>query len=94
MIGDLELQNYTVQAIVPDVTHTEIRCPACIPLGYPISRLVFIVYGEMVAFETPVQIEFHCRRCRSVVKWSYGTTDFEIVEPGERNHKRQKVAFE
>ena len=72
----------------------EIRCPACVPLGYEKPRFIFSVHGVMVLAGEPVYIQFHCKRCRSDVQWVYGTELFETVKPGEPNHKRQRVAFE
>ena len=96
-IGDLEVQNYVVEvvcAIVPDVTHTEIRCPACVELGYAVPRFFFRIDGMMTVPETPVLFLVHCKVCKSYVQWRYGTNEFEIVKTGVQNHKQEKVRFE
>lgn len=72
----------------------EIRCPACLDLGYPTARHIFMVLGDMVAPASAVLIQFHCKRCKSDVQWSYGSDQFQIVKTGERNHHQQKASFE
>lgn len=70
----------------------EIRCPACIPLGFSAARLILTVYGEMIASD--VWIQFHCHRCKSDVKWGYGTQEFIVIKEGIKNHKPMKASFE
>ena len=72
-------------------TWTEIRCPACVQLGWHDARLLFEVCGDMPKAEFHIRIR--CRRCKSVVKWQSNGT-LEIVTCGQQNHKRQIVAFE
>jgi hypothetical protein len=73
----------------------EIRCPACLVLGYPNSRLSFVVHGEIVVSDNQIiEIQFHCHRCKSDVQWGLGTNEFKIIKLGERNHKPQKASFE
>ena len=71
---------------------TEIRCPACVPLGWDSSRLLFKVFGVMQP--TSVQVQVRCHRCRSLISWTFGLPRIIIVEHGPKNHKKRKVAFE
>jgi hypothetical protein len=79
-------------ALPPVEVWTEIRCPACVPLGWDASKLLFKVYGPMTPSGATVQIR--CHRCKSLIEWNYGTPKFRAVEHGQRNHKRLHTAME
>ena len=65
---------------------TEIRCPACVPLGWYSPRLLLRVVGKMEPHEAQVQIK--CWICKSVIGWTIGTPKLEIIEHGkERRNK-------
>lgn len=72
---------------------TEIRCPACVYLGWESSRLLLKIEGKTVPMSN-VSIEIKCQRCKSMVVWKFGTPILYASQMGERNHKRQKLAFE
>ena len=72
---------------------TEIRCPACVPLGWHSSRLLLKVQGKIPPM-LGVAIEMKCHRCKSLVSWRLGTPILIPVIMGEKNRKRQTVAFE
>jgi hypothetical protein len=71
---------------------TEVRCCACVSLGWESSRLLFKVYGAMEA--TGATIQVRCHRCKSLIAWHIGTPELRAVEHGPKNNKRRKVAFE
>lgn len=73
-------------------TFTDVRCPACVSLGWDASRLLFKVYGAMVPSGATLQIR--CHRCHSLVAWEIGTPILRAVQLGPKNGKRRKVAFE
>lgn len=72
---------------------TEIRCPACIGLGWGSSRLLLKVNGKIPPLPGIV-LQFKCHRCKSVVEWRLGTPVLVATVPGVKNHKRQQAAFE
>lgn len=72
---------------------TEIRCPACVELGWYSSRLLLKVRGK-VKPAANVIIQIKCIRCKSVVEWTLGTPFMFVIEQGPKNHKRQTCAFE
>jgi len=74
-------------------TITEIRCPACVSLNYPSSKLLVIINGKMIPVPSMLQ-EFKCPRCKSVVGWYTGTPLLFALKLGVKCHKRQTVAFE
>jgi hypothetical protein len=83
----------TVAAIQPPPeTFTEVRCPACVPLGWDTSRLLFKVYGVISAGGATIQTR--CHRCKSLISWRIGTPELRAIERGPQNEKRRKVAFE
>lgn len=71
---------------------TEVRCPACVSLGWYSPRLLFRVIGKLEPTEAHLQIK--CWICKSVVDWKVGTPELAIVELGRKNHKKQTAAFE
>lgn len=71
---------------------TEVRCTACINLGWYSSHLLLRASGVIEAQE--VQIEVKCPRCKSLVKWTYGTPKFDIISHGVKNHRPAKAVFE
>jgi hypothetical protein len=71
---------------------TEVRCPACVPLGWDTSRLLFKVYGIIAAGGATIQTR--CHRCKSLISWRIGTPELRVIERGPQNEKRRKVAFE
>jgi len=79
-----------IEAVVE--SWTEIRCPACVPLGWYSSRLLLKVVGVIEPQEAQIQIK--CFMCKSIIGWTVGTPLLEVVETGRKNHKRQTAAFE
>lgn len=71
---------------------TEIRCFACVPLGWYSSHLLLRVSGIIEAQD--VKLEMKCPRCKSVILWTYGKPEFMILKDGIRNQRRQTTAFE
>lgn len=82
----------TDTAQVKTETWTELRCPACVPLGFYSPRLLFRVVGKVEA--QAANLEIKCWMCHSVISWRVGTPVIEIKEHGRKNHKRQTAAFE
>ena len=72
---------------------TEIRCPACVLLGWNSSRLLLKVYGHMPEV-TGVDIQMKCHRCKSIVSWRLGTPILVPVALGAKNNKRQEIPYE
>ena len=72
---------------------TEIRCPACVELGWRSSRLLLKIKGRVPEL-LGVIIEMKCHRCKSLVAWHLGTPILLAVELGPKNRKRQTAAFE
>lgn len=77
---------------LPPIVQTEIRCPACVPLGWERPRLLLTVFGVMES--STVKVQCHCPRCKSLVKWTYGTAELEIVKHGPIEKSRQKAIYE
>jgi len=71
---------------------TEVRCPACVPCGYPSSRLLLKVRGKLPKLECFEQLK--CPRCKSLIEWQIGAPLMSILEKGVINHRRQRAAFE
>jgi hypothetical protein len=71
---------------------SELRCPACVGLGFYSSRLLFQIEGDVP--ETEAKIKIKCWMCHSVISWQIGTVNIQVIEHGRRNHKRQTAAFE
>lgn len=67
----------------------DIRCPACVPLGWPAPRLLLQIRDADI--KTAVRVK--CHRCKSVVEYISGTTA-RIITEGERNPRRKGGAFE
>jgi DNA-directed RNA polymerase subunit RPC12/RpoP len=72
---------------------TEIRCPACIGLGWNSSRLLLKVYGH-VKPDPKVKYQFKCHRCKSIIEWVQGLPVLVPVTLGVRNHHASHAAFE
>jgi phage FluMu protein Com len=72
---------------------TEVRCIACVPLGWYSSHLLLRLQGVIPPCER-VTIELKCPRCKSIILWTLGKPEFVVKVEGVRNHKRQLVAFE
>ena len=72
---------------------TELRCPACVQLGWHSSRLLLKLKGDIPPI-LGVTIEMKCHRCKSLIVWHLGTPVLVPVALGAKNNKRQKVAFE
>lgn len=77
--------------VIPE-TWTEIRCIACVNLGWYSSHLLLRLHGAI----TPqaVKLELKCPRCKSVIEWSFGEAKFAILNEGVRNHRKQVAVFE
>jgi phage FluMu protein Com len=71
---------------------TEVRCIACVPLGWYSSHLLLRIEGPMHA--NGVKLQMKCPRCKSLVEWVFGKPEFRIIIEGNRNHRRQTAAFE
>ena len=61
---------------------TEIRCPACMPLGWPASRLLFKIVGVLEPSEA--RLATRCHRCKSIIEWTIGTPRLVVIERGEQ----------
>ena len=72
---------------------TEIRCPACVPLGWGNSRLLLKVNGKIPPL-AGVVIQIKCHRCKSMIEWHLGTPILVAVQMGMKNHKQSHAAFE
>lgn len=72
---------------------TEIRCPACVGLGWNTSRLLLKIHGKVLP-NAGVVLQLKCHRCKSLVEWTLGTPVLVPVILGERNHRKQIAAFE
>jgi DNA-directed RNA polymerase subunit RPC12/RpoP len=80
-------------AAVPTVeSWSEIRCPACVPLGWPSSRLLFKVNGVMSY--SGARVEIVCHRCKSLVSWVIGVPVLHVIKYGQKNDRHQTAAFE
>ena len=89
----LETELQTVAVVVPAMeSWSEIRCPACVPLGWMHSRLLFKVTGKVSP--TGAKMQVHCHRCKSIVSWTCGLPVLEIVAYGVKNHKKQTAVME
>lgn len=73
-------------------TWTEIRCIACVSLGWYHSHLLLRLHGVIAPMD--VTLELKCPRCKSLIGWSFGKPDFKVLTEGVRNHRRQIAAFE
>lgn len=71
-------------------TWIDIRCPACVKLGYGASRLLLRAEGDIP--ETKAKLQVKCQRCKSVIQWTIGTPFTFVQVLGESQHR--KVAFE
>jgi phage FluMu protein Com len=71
---------------------TEIRCIACVSLGWYSSHLLLRVNG--VLERSDIRLQLKCPRCKSLIEWTFGKPEFSIVAAGVRNHRRQTAAFE
>lgn len=71
-------------------TWTEIRCPACVGLGWYSSHLLLKVTGNLVPL--PVSLEMKCPRCKSKISWHYGTPEFSIVSTGKKKMEFDRYA--
>jgi hypothetical protein len=72
---------------------TEIRCPACIPLGWGASRLLLKVNGKIPPLPGVV-LQMKCHRCKSLIEWRLGTPILTAVQMGMKNHKHSTTVFE
>ena len=72
---------------------TELRCPACVQLGWQSSRLLLKVSGKMTPM-LGVEVEMKCHRCKSVISWHFGTPILLATEFGPKNRRMSRVAFE
>ena len=72
---------------------TEIRCPACVELGYPNSKLLYTIEGK--TFPMPGAVErIKCSRCKSMIGWHIGTPMLFVIEEGAKLRKKQKIVYE
>ena len=74
-------------------TFIEVRCPACVKLGWYSARLLFRVYGNPVTSDT-AKLQIVCHRCKSMISWTIGQPELEIIKHGQKNERRQVAAFE
>jgi DNA-directed RNA polymerase subunit RPC12/RpoP len=71
-------------------TFTEIRCPACVNLGWPSSRLLLKINGKIPPL-AGVTVQIKCHRCKSTIEWHLGTPIFYPSIVGEHNKRSPKV---
>jgi phage FluMu protein Com len=71
---------------------SEVRCIACVPLGWYSSHLLLRITGMMEANGAKLQMK--CPRCKSLVQWTFGKPEFIVLIEGVRNHRRQTAVFE
>lgn len=91
MIGSEPTIQPTTQISPPVEVFTEIRCPACVPLGWDSSRLLFKVHGVVAVCDARLQLV--CHRCKSLVEWRIGLPILTVIEKGQRR-RSARVAFE
>jgi len=70
---------------------TEVRCVACVPLGWYSSHLLLRIEGAMSG---DTRLQMKCPRCKSVIEWTFGKPQFEVIKEGVRNNRRATSAFE
>lgn len=75
-------------------TWTEVRCIACVPLGWYSSHLLLRMHTIGKVEPLNVKLQLKCPRCKSLVEWKLGTPEFAVIAEGVKNQKRQTVAFE
>ena len=80
-----------VTMVAPVESWSEVRCPACVPLGWPAPRLLFRVTGVSIPGGV---LETKCHRCGSLVAWDIGRPVLRVVEYGQKNNKKQVAVFE
>jgi DNA-directed RNA polymerase subunit RPC12/RpoP len=71
---------------------SEIHCPACSKLGYPVPRFLFKYSGEVIASNTNLYIV--CDRCGSSILFNFKTHLFVVEKMGRVYKRRQTAAFE
>jgi hypothetical protein len=76
-----------------DEQWTEVRCIACVHLGWYSSHLLLRLSGKIPKDEH-ITIELKCPRCKSVILWTLGRPEFVVKVEGVKNHRRQVVVFE
>jgi hypothetical protein len=69
---------------------TEIRCPACVQLGYVSPRLLCQIKGKP---PKDMILYFPCSKCRSIVEFHFDKLRFVVLRNGEPR-KKAKIAFE
>jgi len=73
-------------------TFAEVRCIACVPLGWYSSHLLLRITGAMKA--DGVRLQMKCPRCKSVVEWEFGKPHFTIIKKGLCNPPKRTAVFE
>lgn len=73
---------------------TEIRCIACVPLGWYSSHLLLRLHSIGKVEARDLKLQMKCPRCKSLIEWKLGTPEFLVIVEGIRNHKRQVTIFE
>lgn len=79
--------NVTVLAPLPE-SFTEVRCPACVKLGWPSARMLFKVHGTITQ-HGGAEVQIKCPRCSSIIGWVFGLPILRIIETGQKNDKKQ-----
>lgn len=72
----------------------EMRCVACIPLGYDTARLILRLRSVSALEIQELRLQFFCPRCKSWLEWQVGAPDFVISIPGMKNKRHTRIAFE
>ena len=65
----------------------ELRCPACVSLGYSIPQLLFFFDGKSPPFDLYVFIK--CRICKSKMTFNFKDLSFNVTVLGK--HKKSKL---
>ena len=71
---------------------TEVRCPACVKLGWYASHLLLRMRGR-IPFNDAL-LELKCTRCKSLIGWELGKPVLIILAQGVVNRKKQTTTFE
>jgi phage FluMu protein Com len=75
-----------------DETWLDIRCPACVKLGWDSSRLLLRARG--VIAPSDAILEMKCPRCKSVIEWTLGKPILRTSKYGQKNDRPSKAVFE
>jgi phage FluMu protein Com len=62
---------------------TELRCPACVQLGWGASRLLLKISGKLPP-TTGAKLQVKCQRCKSLISWMVGTPILYVEQYGAK----------